>query len=171
MTAIPPVPSGMAPPPGMVYVGNVAFIPPGFEGVYKEPFCYSVIFPVITAGQILTATTNIQNDSYFVPVKQTVDVWDSATGNTTNTTPALAPMLVRILDTSSGKFSMDQPTPLANIFGTGSLPAVMLYRSKVYLPGGQISVELTNGMATSQRVRFTFEGFKVYPRIADDLPN
>lgn len=167
----PDLTQGLAPSPGAVIIANVNFIPPGFEPAYKEPFSYSVIFPAIGAGITLTATTNIQNDSYFVPIKSTVDIWDSATGNTTNTNPELAPMLVRILDTSSGKFSMDQPTPLANIFGTGKFPAVALYRSKVYLPGGQISVELTNGMATSQRVRFTFEGFKVYPRIADSLPN
>lgn len=160
---------GYAPQPGAVQVSNVAFIPPGLENAYKEPFSYSVIFPNIASNQVLQQTTNIQNDSYFVCVEQTVDIWDQATGNTTNTLPQVAPMLVRILDTSSGKYSMDQATPIANLFGTAMSPFVYLYRAKLFLPGGQIQVELTNGMGTAQRVRFTFVGFKVYPKLADDL--
>lgn len=160
---------GFSPGPGAVLVGNVNFLPPGLEDSYKEPFSYSVIFANIGSGVTQTATANVQNDSYFVAVKRLIEIWDQATGNTTNTLPQVAPMLARILDTSSGKFSMDQPTPVANIFGTAMSPAVELYRAKIYMPGGQISVELTNGMAEAQRVRVTFEGFKVYPRIPDTL--
>ena len=161
---------GYAPQPGGVLLGNVAYIPPGLEDYYKDPFSYSVLFAAIGAGVTQTATAQIQNDSYFVVVKQTVDIWDSATGNTTNTQPNLAPMTVRIMDSSSGKFQMDQATPIANLFGTALQPAVYLYRARLYLPGGQISVELTNGMAASQRVRFTFDGFKVY-KVPDQLPS
>lgn len=160
---------GYSPQPGGVLLSNVNYIPPGLEGQYKEPFSYNIIFAVITAGQQLTGTANIQNDSYFVCTQQMIEIWDSATGNTTNTAPALAPMLARILDSSSGKFQMDQPTPVANLFGTAQQPKVWLYRARLYLPGGQISMELTNGMATSQRVRVTFEGFKVY-KVPDQLP-
>lgn len=163
------IPQGYSPGPGAVLIGNVNFIPPGLEDAYKEPFSYSVVFANIGAGVTQTQTANVQNDSYFVSVKRLAEIWDQATGNTTNTLPQVAPMLVRILDTSSGKFSMDQPTPIANIFGTGMNPAVDLYRAKIYMPGGQISVELTNGMAAAQRVRITFEGFKVYQRIPDAL--
>lgn len=160
---------GISPSPGAVLIGNVNYIPPGLEGSYMEPFCYSVIFASIATGVTQTQSTNVQNDSYFVAVKRLLENWDQATGNTTNTLPQVTPMLARILDTSSGKFSMDQPTPVANIFGTGMNPAVELYRAKLYMPGGQISVELTNGMSTTQRVRITFEGFKIYPKIPDSL--
>jgi hypothetical protein len=47
-------------------------------------------------------------------------------------------------------------------------PKVWLYRAKLWMPGGQIQLELTNGMAASQRVRFTFTGFKVY-KVPDSL--
>ena len=160
---------GFAPPPGAVILGNVNFIPPGLEQWYKQSFTYNVIFTNIGAGATQTQTTQIQNDSFFVIVAQMAEIWDQATGNTTNTSPALAPMTVRILDSSSGQFLMDQPTPLGNIFGTGLNPHVALYRSKLFLPGGQLSVELTNGMAAAQRVRLSFEGFKVY-RVPDQLP-
>lgn len=153
---------GIAPPPGAAILGNVAYIPPGLEGYYKTPFFYNIIFNAIGAGAVQTGTANINNDSYFVCTQMTVDIWDSATGNTTNTQPNVAPMLVRILDTSSGKYMMDQATPLANVLGTAQQPGIWLYRGALFFPGGQIQLELTNGMAASQRVRFTFAGFKTY---------
>jgi len=159
---------GAAPQPAGVLLGNVAYIPPGLEGFYKEPFSYNIIFNAINAGAVLTGTANVQNDSFFVCTEQTVDIWDSATGNTTNTQPNVAPMLVRVTDSSSGKFAMDQPTPIANYFGTALQPKVWLYRAKLWMPGGQIQLELTNGMAAPQRVRFTFTGFKVY-KVPDSL--
>lgn len=170
MTSIPGmIDQGYAPQPGGVLLGNVAYIPPGLEDYYKDPFYYNVIFTSIASGATQTATTQIQNDSYFVCVLQMAEIWDQATGNTTNTSPVVAPMTVRIMDSSSGKFQMDQPTPIGNIFGTATQPHVYLYRSKLFLPGGQLSVELTNGMAATQRVRLTFEGFKVY-KAPDQLP-
>ncbi len=159
---------GMAPQPGGVLLGNVAYIPPGMEGFYKEPFTYNIIFNAIAAGAITTASANVQNDAYFVCTQQTADIWDSATGNTTNIQPNAAAMRVRIMDSSSGKFNMDQPTPIASQFGTGSQPKVWLYRAKLYMPGGQITAELTNNTAVSQRVVLSFEGFKVY-RVPDNL--
>jgi hypothetical protein len=160
---------GYSPQPGAVLLSNVNYIPPGLEANYKEPFTYNVFFAAIANNVTLTGTANIQNDSWFVCTQQTAEIWDSATGNTTNTSPALAPMLFRISDSSSGKFQMDQPMPLANGFGTALQPKVWLYRSRVYMPGGQLQVELTNGMAASQRVRLSFEGFKVY-KMPDVLP-
>jgi hypothetical protein len=159
---------GIAPQPGGVLLGNVAYIPPGLEGRYKDPFTYNIIFNNIGAGAVQTGTANVQNDSFFVCTQQCVEIWDQATGNTTNTSPALAPMLVRVTDSSSGKFAMDQPTPIANLFGTGISPFVWLYRAKLWMPGGQIQVELTNGMAAAQRVRFSFTGFKCY-KVQDEL--
>jgi hypothetical protein len=160
---------GYSPQPGGVLLSNVNYIPPGLESKYKEPFSYNIIFASIGAGVQQTGTANIQNDSYFVCTQQMMEIWDVATGNTTNTLPQAAPMLARILDSSSGKFQMDQPTPVANLFGTAQQPKVWLYRARLYLPGGQVTLELTNGMATAQRVRVTFEGFKVY-KVPDELP-
>lgn len=160
---------GYSPQPGGVLLSNVNYIPPGLEGNFKDPFSYNIIFAAITVGQTLTGSANINNDSYFVCTQQMMEIWDSATGNTTNTSPLLAPMTCRLLDSSSGKFKMDQPTPVANYFGTALQPKVFLYRSSLFMPGGQISMELTSGMAASQRVRVTFEGFKVY-KVPDELP-
>lgn len=160
--------TGVAPQPGGVLLGNVAYMPPGFEPFYKEPFSYNVIFNAIGAAVTQTVTTQINNDSYFVCTQQMAEIWDSATGNTTNIQPNASAMLVKITDSSSGKQNMDQVTPLSAQFGTASQPKVWLYRAKLYLPGGQIQVELTNNHAASQKVRLVFEGFKVY-RVPDNL--
>lgn len=138
------------------------FIPPGLAAAFKDPFTYNVIFNPIASGATLTGTAVINNDSYFVCVLQTATIWDSATQNTTNTQPNVAPLLVRIQDSSSGKFKMDQPTPLGSLFGTSLAPFEWKWRGSLYMPGGQISVELTNQMAASQTVRLSFHGFKVY---------
>lgn len=159
---------GYAPQPGGVILGNVAFIPPGLEDNYKEPFSYNIVFNAIAQNQTLTGTANVQNDSYFVCTEQTLDIWDSATGATTNTNPAVAPMTCRLADSSSGKYQMDQPTPVGALFGTGQQPFVWLYRARIWMPGGQIQMELTNRMVASQTVRATFTGFKVY-KVADQL--
>ena len=154
---------GYAPQPGGVLLGNVNYIPPGFESFYKEPFTYNVVFsPSTHAAGAQSQSTNIQNDSFFVCVSQYAWIVDHATGNTTITDPTKAAMLVRTLDTSSGKYAQDQATPIGNLFGTAENPFVWLYRAKVYLPGGQLTVELTNNMSADQDVRLSFAGFKVY---------
>jgi hypothetical protein len=157
----------LSPPPGSALFSNVAYIPPGLEGAYKDPFTYNVIFTASTAASVQTAVANVQNDAYFVCVEQTASIFDSATG-LVNTAPNVAPMLVRIQDTSSGKFKMDVPTPIGALFGTSIAPFVWLYRAPIYMPGGQIQVELTNNMAATQVVRFQFTGFKVY-KVPDEL--
>ena len=162
---------GMAPQPGGVLLGNVAYMPPGLEGYYKEPFSYNIVFNAIAAGAVSTASTNIQNDAFFVCTQQMADIWDSATGGTTQFLPRSFPGLVRVFDTSSGKAGMDVATPFSSQFGTASEPKVWLYRAKIYMPGGQISAEVTNKTpATSVTVRLVFEGFKVY-RLPDELVN
>lgn len=153
---------GYAPGPGGVILGNVNFIPPGLEPLYKAPFSYVAYFDTIASGATKDVAINIENDSYFVTVSQTMDIWDAATGNTTRTDPVNAPMTVTLKDTSSGMYQMNQPAPVGSLFGTAEQPFVYLYRSRVYLPGGQLLVSLMNRMAAAQTVRAVFTGFKVY---------
>jgi hypothetical protein len=160
-----PDPAGLAPPGPYAWGGadQIGYIPPGFIGQYKEPFSYNVNFLGIAGlSGVIQGTTNVQNDSWFVCTSQTVVIVDSATHNTTFTAPNVAAMLVRVADSSSGKFMMDQQTPIANIFGTALQPFIWLWRARLYRPGGQIQVELQNNMAAAQDVRFTFTGFKCY---------
>lgn len=153
---------------GMGLNPDVDYLPPGLSGYYKEPFSYSVTFlnvqNVLSQGQ-----TQIQNDSYFVVTQHMCDIWDHATGNTTNIAPNVAPATVRLFNSSSGKTLMDNPIPLGALFGTGSQPFILFQRAYVYRPGGQIQVELTPRFTAAQDVRFTFFGFKVYTKVPDDL--
>lgn len=156
---------GYAPGAGATLVGNVAYIPPGFADFYKEPFTYSITITV-GAGAAASGETSVQNDSYFVWTQGACTIWDSATQNTTNLQPAVAPILVRVFDSSSGKQLQDRPIPISAQFGTGLQPVVFLFRAKVFLPGGQIQAEVTNQTAASQTVRLCFTGFKIY-KVAD----
>jgi hypothetical protein len=164
----PGIAQGTAPQPANVALSNVNYIPPGFESLYKEPFSYNVIFNNLSSGATQTASTQINNDSFFVCTQQMGDIWDANTGNTTNTPIVSAPMRVRALDTSTGKYFMDQAVPISSYFGTAEQPKVWLYRARIFMPGGQIQVELSNRMATAQQIILTFEGFKVY-NVPDSL--
>lgn len=161
---------GMAPQPGAAILGNVAYIPPGLEPFFKRAFSYNVLFNPINAGATLPGGFQVNNDSYFVIVQATADIWDAASGNTTNTQPDVAPMTVVITDTSSGQQMMDQATPIGALFGSAKQPFVWQYRSNLLNPGGQLTVQLANRMASNQRVTLTFSGFKVYPQ-PDQLTN
>lgn len=161
---------GIAPGPGAPILGNVAFIPPGLEGYFKRAFSYNILFNPINAGATLPGSVQINNDSYFVITQATADIWDAATGNTTNLAPNVAPMTVIINDSSSGQNMMDQATPIGALFGTALNPFVWLYRSNLLMPGGQLGVTLANRSGANQRVQLTFTGFKVYTQ-PDQLPN
>lgn len=147
---------------------NPAYIPPGFDGFYRQPFVYTVNFINIGAGGVVTGTANIQNDSYFVTVMQAADIKDNATG-LVDTQPNVAPMLVNLFDSSSGKTLSDQAVPISAWFGNVLAPYVWLARAQVYRPGGQIQVTLTNNMGAAQNVRLSFIGFKVYTNVPDDF--
>jgi hypothetical protein len=159
----------MAPPPGAAVLGNVAYIPPGLESKFKRPFSYNVLFANIGATT-QNGAINFNNDSYFVCTQQTADIWDAATGTTTNLAPNVAPMTVQYSDSSSGQLFMDQATPIGALFGTALQPFVWLYRANLFMPGGSMQVQLSNRSATAQRVQLTFTGFKVYAQ-PDQLVN
>lgn len=161
---------GMAPPPGYANQGNVAYLPPGLEPFFKRAFTYNILYNPINAGATSVGSVQINNDSYFVIVQATADIWDAATGNTTNTSPDVAPMTVVVIDSSSGQQMMDQATPIGALFGTAKQPFVWQYRSNLMNPGGQLNVTLANRMASNQRVTLSFSGFKVYPQ-PDQLTN
>ena len=153
---------GMAPPPGAALLGNVAYIPPGLEKGFKRPFTYNAVYNSIATNATQTVAINVNNDSYFVCTQATADIWDQATGNTTNLAPNVAPMTVIMSDSSSGQNYMDQATPIGALFGTALQPFVWLYRGNLWIPGGTIQVTLTNRAAATQTVRLSFSGFKVY---------
>jgi hypothetical protein len=158
---------GIAPPPGAPMLGNVAYIPPGFEDCFKVPFSYVVTFASIGATT-QTQTVNINNDSYFAATEQIATIWDAATQDTTHTLASAFPAFVNVLDTSSGRNLMNGPVPIAAYFGDDAgHPFVWLYRAQVFRPGGQITVQLNVLSAGPFTVTLTFTGFKLYTGVPD----
>lgn len=158
---------GIAPPPGVTLASNVAYIPPGLEDCFKQPFSYVVQFPSIGATT-QSVSTQINNDSYFVCTEQTASIWDADSQATTQILPGAFAAFATAYDTSSGKTAMSAPVPFSSLFGTGTLPYVWLYRAMIYKPGGQITVTLQSLVATAQTVTCVFTGFKVFD-YADEL--
>ena len=140
-----------------------SFIPPGFGPYYKEPFDYTVNFPLgaALAGVVSNGSAQINNDSYFCWYQGSCTIFDN-TGLAGNVAPNVSPLLVNIKDTSSGKYMADGLAPIGSLFGTGIQPVNFLYRAKVFNPGGQITVELTNPGVAPLSVRLVFTGFKIY---------
>lgn len=147
-----------------------SFIPPGFGPYFKEPFFYNVpyLLGAAAAGITTIRGTNINNDSYFCWFGGACTIFDN-TGLAGNVQPNLSPMTIQIKDTSSGKYVMDAPTPIGNVFGTGLQPVTFLYRAKIFNPGGTISCELTNPGAAALSVILTFIGFKIYKMLDSDV--
>lgn len=147
---------------------DVDYIPPGMKDLYKQPFTYTITFLNIQ-NTLTVGSANVQNDSYFVCTHMMCDIWDTATHNTTNIAPNVAPATIRLIDTSSGKQLMDGPVPLGALFGTGSQPYVMFQRAYVYRRGGTITIEITPRFTAANDVRFALGGFKVFPGLADTI--
>lgn len=158
-----PYPGGITPAGPGDEQNGIAYIPPGFAEKYKEPFIYNVVAnPLPASSGVVQFSTNVQNDSWFVCTAQTVNIVDAATQTTTFIAPNVAGILVRVADSSSGKFMVDSQTHIGNWFGTALQPFVWLWRARLYRPGGQIQVELQNLIAVAQTVRMSFIGFKCY---------
>ena len=165
------IPTPYDPDLGLVPSDEIRYIPPGLADNYKDAFTYNVVFNPINANTTQTQNAVINNDSYFVIVCQTATIWDAATQATTNTQPNVAPLLCKISDSSSGKFKMDVATPIGALFGTSIAPFYWQRRASIFMPGGQIAVELQNQTAaTNFTVRLSFHGFKIY-NMPDSLAN
>ena len=129
---------------------------------FKQSFSYSVNFTPIAANTTTSLPVNIQPDSDFVVISRTIAIQDPAAAGTF-IQPNVAPFLVLITDTGAGVQLQDVAQPVANLFGTGQDPNVLLGVPVVFRRGGTIQVQLTNQDAANARnVRMSFNGFKVF---------
>lgn len=129
---------------------------------FKQSFSYSVNFTPIAANTTTTGSINIQPDSDFVVIARTIAIQDTAAPGTF-IQPNVAPFLILVTDTGAGVQLQDQAQPVANLFGNGLEPFVLLGVPVIFRRGGTIQVQLTNQDAANARnVRVSFVGFKVF---------
>ena len=123
-----------------------------------ESYMYTAVYNTLAAGPAVQTNININisNDSDFVILASTLVSYTA--GGVLLVAPDYSLLL---LDTSSGRLLMDQPTHVGNITGTGQWPFV--YPEPYLLKGGgTLSCLMINNTAVAALVNLTFIGYKVF---------
>jgi hypothetical protein len=125
----------------------------------KDFFVYALSFSALAAGTNATQNLTIQADSDFILQKLTYEA-DLAAAAQTDSGRIIPLCSVLIVDSGSGRQSMNIAAGLTTLFGTGQIPFI-LPQPKVFLAQSNISVTLANiSAATTYNIRLSFIGVK-----------
>lgn len=130
-----------------------------------EYFTYSQSLPsgtTLAAAGSTTLSFNVDGESDFFWDKATCYV-DAANDGTSYSAQLVPGILVTIIDTTSQRPLMNNPTPIANVFGTGQLPFILPIR-KIFFSKATVKITLQNitDNHTYTRVDVAFIGIKAY---------
>lgn len=131
--------------------------PDGAKGKAIEYFVYGTDFTPLTASLTVQNNININGDSAFCILSGVIV--ESDTANTTIL--AVPPLLFRLMDTGSGRYTSNIPIHAANWFGTAQLPKYWDV-PKILSPNSTWAVEAQNLEAVNRNVRVAFHGFKIF---------
>lgn len=137
--------------------------PNRYEG--QDYFTYAIGLATgvsLAPGNSTTLTFNIDGESDFFWDKASVMAMAASDGTTYAN--ALKPSIyVTIVDTNSQRPVMNNPTPIANIFGTGELPFILPIR-KLFFSKATVKITLQNysDNSTYTQVDLSFIGIKAY---------
>lgn len=108
-------------------------------------------------GQIIT---DADSDFYCVALSYQADIAVAAITDSANIIPLVN---VLITDSGSGKALMNNPVPIAALFGDGRRP-YRLIRPRVFAAQAQINLAYTSYVAagTTYNITLVFHGYKVY---------
>jgi hypothetical protein len=127
------------------------------------PFFHTHNFLPAVANTVTTTQFTVQSDSAFAIFSITAVFSDTADAFVANLSdrPQLAPFLLSLNDSGSGRNLMDVETHINNIAGTGReqslLPVPYILDPASTLQGG-----LRNLSAVNRNVRITYAGVKVF---------
>ncbi len=124
-------------------------------------FTYNAIFGTVAANAIsVTQNISIQADSKFEWMKATAFGYKDGASEPYQSTD-LMPLTCIIQDSGSGRYLMKDPTPIANLFGTGQLPFI-LPESRIFWPNSTLTVILANPSSSQyDNVTLSFIGRKI----------
>lgn len=131
----------------------------------QQFFSYQASLPANTtlapAGST-TLTFNIDGESDFFWDKAAAYV-DIANDGTTQANQLIPGILITITDTQSTQPLMNNPVPLASIFGTGPLPFILPIRH-IFSAKATVKLQIQNitDNSTYTRVDLTFAGIKAF---------
>ncbi len=133
------------------------YYPEGAKGLQIDPFIYTGEFLPIGAGLTTQIQVQIGGDAAFLLKTTKAIVTDDAD----TTFLPLAPLLVKIEDSGSGRSLSSSAVPIDNWFGTAQLPDNW-EMVKVFAPNSSITVTLQNLGAAELHVRLAFCGWKIF---------
>lgn len=141
-------------PAGAIYTGLIA---PWIIARAKDLFFQPLDF-TIAAGATATQSFQVDSDSDWFMASMNALVFDAAA----LTTVVVAPVLVSIIDTGSGRQLQRVPFHIGTVFGNGTLPGFVPY-PKVIPRASTVQVSMQNAGAVNLRIFANFGGFKIFP--------
>lgn len=130
----------------------------------RDFFTYSLFFATIAANGQANASLNIEQDSDFAWSKSAFFAQDHAalTANDTESSRLLPQCTVNIQDTGSGRYLMNGPVALTDLFGTGPLPFI-LPEDKIFVARATIFVTVSNySSVVIDNLYLSFIGTKLF---------
>lgn len=148
-------------PAGAIYTGLIA---PWIIARAKDLFLQPLDF-TIAAGVTGTLSFQVDSDSDWFMASMNAVVFD--VGDLT--TPIVAPLMVAITDTGSGRNLQRVPFHIGTAFGNGALPGFVPY-PKVIPRASTVQVSIQNQGLITVRAFTTFGGFKIFPMLEPPPP-
>lgn len=151
-----------------------ALLPPGYEAARraKDVFFYGLDLLPATLSVTTTGTVSISNDSDFLWCATYAVV--STTGDVVH--GCVDGLTVLFTDSGSGRNLMNQAVHIATVAqcalggptlaaptAAGTVGPTGMWFPKLLSGGSTLTVSVTNLIATSVNVRFTFAGLKIFP--------
>ena len=127
----------------------------------EDYFQYTIDFAALNSGTSQNDSIQIQADSEFKWLKSTYHADIANAAFVANTRP-IPNVTIQIVDTGSGRQLIDQPTPIANIFGTGELPFILPI-PRIFKARSSMAITVANfDAAVNYNLRLAFIGTKIY---------
>lgn len=133
-----------------------------------DPFLFVINYLPATASATTSGNFIVQNDSAFAICKGSyiaTDITDAAISGLqpfgSGALTSLAPFLITMTDSGSGRAMSNDPVPIDSWFGTGQRIYTWTI-PKVLDPASTFAVTVQNLSATDRRVRLAFHGYKVF---------
>ena len=130
----------------------------------RDFFAYSLPFVTVPANGQAQASFNIEQDSDFAWSKSAyfAQSHEDLLANETEATRLLPLCTVQIQDTGSGRYLMNGPVALTDLFGTGALPFI-LPEDKIFVARAAIFVTVSNYSSVAvDNLYLSFIGTKLF---------
>jgi hypothetical protein len=138
----------------------VALLPDAYQGRSRTPFTFGADFIAIPASGSLTVNVKISDDADFVLTMQTAVLTNDAAQSVF---VAQLPLTVTIVESGSGRQTMNQPIHISAMFGNIDPGPLVLPQPQILVRSSTYQVTLQNLTATANMsARLAFWGFKMY---------